>query len=74
LFAAREVVDLQRDIQNISYDDLFIQRNFKSRIIKEANPGDQSISAKYPEEAAQKKESDRIEKEIRMYKKKLWKY
>lgn len=74
LLAAREVIDLQRDIQNMSYDDLFIQRNFKSKIIKEANPGNQKISDKFSDEGQQQKESDRIEKEIRTYKKKLWKY
>lgn len=74
LFAAREVIDLTRDIQNMSYDDLFIQRNFKSRIIKEANPGNTKIRDKFPDEASQKKESERIEREIRNYKKKLWKY
>jgi len=74
LLAAREVIDLQRDIQNMSYDDLFIQRNFKSKITKEANPGDVKISQKFPDDAAQQKESDRMEKEIRTYKKRLWKY
>ncbi len=75
LFAAREVIDPQRDIYNESYDDMFVQRRFKSRIVKESNPADLRIRDKYPsDEARQKKESDRIEREIQNYKRNLWKY
>lgn len=75
LFAAREVIDPQRDIYNESYDDMFVQRRFKSRIVKESNPADLRIRDKYPsDEARQKKESERIEREIQNYKRNLWKY
>lgn len=75
LFAAREVIDPQRDIYNESYDDLFIQRNFKTIIVKESNPADLRIKDKYPnDEAKQKAEAQRIENEINNYKKNLWKY
>jgi gliding motility associated protien GldN len=75
LFAAREVIDPQRDIYNESYDDMFVQRRFKSRIVKESNPADLRIKDKYPnDEERQKKESERIEREIQNYKKNLWKY
>jgi len=75
LFAAREVIDPQRDIYNESYDDLFIQRNFKTLIVKESNPADLRIRDKYPnDEAKQRKEAERIEREIQNYKKSLWKY
>lgn len=75
LFAAREVIDPQRDIYNISYDDLFIQRNFRTRIVKESNPADLRIKDKYPnDEKKQKTESDRIERELNNYKRNLWKY
>ncbi len=75
LFAAREVIDPQRDIYNESYDDMFVQRRFKSRIVKESNPADIRIRDKYPnDEVRQQKESDRIEREIINYKKNLWKY
>ncbi|MES2702205.1 MAG: gliding motility protein GldN [Bacteroidota bacterium] len=75
LFAAREVIDPQRDIYNISYDDLFIQRNFRTRIVKESNPADLRIKDKYPsDERKQKLESDRIERELNNYKKNLWRY
>lgn len=75
LFAAREVIDPQRDIYNESYDDMFVQRRFKSRIVKESNPADLRIKDKYPnDETRQRKESDRIEREIQNYKRNLWKY
>lgn len=75
LFAAREVVDPQRDIYNESYDDMFVQRRYVARIIKESNPADLSIKDKYPGDfERQKKESERIEREIQNYKKNLWKY
>jgi gliding motility associated protien GldN len=74
LFAAREVIDPQRDIYNISFDDVFIQRNFKSLIVKESNPADLRIRDKYPDRARQIRESNRIEREILRYKRSLWKY
>lgn len=74
LFAAREVVDPQRDIYNISFDDVFIQRGFKSLIIKESNPANLRIKDKYPDRERQIKESNRIEREITRYKRNLWKF
>ncbi len=75
LFAAKEVIDPQRDIYNESYDDLFIQRNFKTTIVKESNPADLRIKDKYPsDEVKQKKEAERIEREINNYKQKMWRY
>ncbi len=75
LFAAKEVIDPQRDIYNESYDDLFIQRAFKSVIVKESNPADLKIKDKYPnDEQRQKKEAERIEREINNYKAKMWRY
>lgn len=74
-FASREAYDTQRDIYNVSYDDVFIQHNFKTQIVKESNPEDISIEAKFPnDEEKQKKESDRIENELRNFQKNLWKY
>lgn len=74
LFAAREVIDPQRDIYNISFDDVFIQRNFKSLIVKESNPADLRIKDKYPDRINQIRESRRIEREIMRYKRNLWKF
>lgn len=74
LLAAREVIDPQRDIYNISFDDIFLQRAFKSTIVKESNPANARIKDKYPDPARQKKESDRIERQIQQYKRNLWKF
>jgi len=74
-FAQREIYDTQRDIYNVSYDDIFIQRNFKTRIVKESNPGDLKISDKFPnDDEKQKKEAERIEQDLNKYKKGVWKY
>ena len=74
-FASREVYDTRRDIYNESYDDIFVQHNFKGVIVKESSPDDMSIEAKYPnDEEKQKKEAERIETELRNFKKNLWKY
>ncbi len=74
LLAAREVVDPQRDIYNISFDDVFIQRNFKSLIIKESNPANLRIKDKFPDRDKQLREARRIENEILRYKRNLWKF
>jgi len=75
VFAAREAFDTQRDIYDMSYDDIFILRNFKTLIVKESNPADLRIKDKYPnDEEKQKQESERIERDLQTYKKNLWKY
>lgn len=75
VFAAREAFDTQRDIYDMSFDDVFILRNFKTVIVKESNPADLRIKDKYPnDEDKQKAEAERIEKELRNYEKNLWKY
>ncbi|MFI5196924.1 MAG: gliding motility protein GldN, partial [Chitinophagales bacterium] len=75
--AGRQVFDTQRDLYDVSYDDIFVSRKFKSLIVKESNPADNRIKD-YPGYAddveKQKKEAARIEEEIRNYKKILWKY
>ena len=75
LFAAKEVIDPQRELYDESYDDLFAQRNFSSVIVKESNPADLRIKDQYPNDPdKQKREAERIEKEIDNYKKFMWKY
>jgi len=74
LFAAKEVIDAQRDIYDISFDDIFIQRAFKSTIVKESNPANMRIKDKYPDRERQLKEANRIEREIARYKRNLWKF
>jgi len=75
VLAAREAFDTQRDIYDMSFDDVFILRNFKTVIVKESNPADLRIKDKYPnDEDKQKAEAERIEKELRTYEKNLQKY
>ncbi len=74
LLAAKEVVDPTRDLYNISFDDIFIQRQFKSTILMESNPAGQRIKDKYPDRQRQILESNRIEREIQRYKRNLWKF
>ena len=73
-FAGKDIYDTQRDIYNISFDDIFIQRNFRTVIVKESNPADLRIRDIYPDEQRQKQESDRIERELQNYKSNVWKY
>jgi len=74
VFATKEAYDMTRDVADLSFDDVFIQRNFHSTIFKESNPGDLRIIDKFPgDEKAQKAEADRIEREIQNYKNNLWK-
>jgi len=73
-FAGKDIYDTQRDLYNISFDDVFIQRNFRTVIVKESNPADLRIRDIYPDEQRQKQESDRIERELQNYKSNVWKY
>ncbi len=75
VFAAREAFDTQRDIYDVSFDDVFLSRNFRTQIVKESNPGDLRIKDKFPnDDEKQKQEGERIERELRNYQKNLWKY
>jgi gliding motility associated protien GldN len=82
VFASKEIYDTQRDLYNISYDDIFIQRAFKSTIVKESSPLDLYIKdipdgkggLKFDTPEKQKKEADRIESDLNKYKKDVWKY
>ena len=74
LFAAREVVDLEKGLNNISFDDIFIQHNFKSIITKQSSASNRKIKDIYPDKERQIKESNRIEREIQRYKRNMWKF
>jgi len=74
IFAGLQIFDTQRDVYGLSYDDIFITRNFNTRIVKESNTGDYRIVDKFPNEEDQKKEAERIERGIEDFKKNTWKY
>jgi gliding motility associated protien GldN len=73
VFVTKEVIDPKRNINNMSFDDVFIQHAFKSQIIKESNPGELSIKD-YVQDKEQLQEANRIEIEINEYKKKTWRH
>lgn len=70
---ARKVFCQKQVITNyttdLSYDDIFILRKFKSKIIKEATPADLKIKDYSQDE---EKEAQRIESSIADYRKALW--
>jgi len=82
IFASKEIYDTQRDLYNISYDDIFIQRMFKSQIVKESNPLDLYIKdipdkngqPLFDTDEKRKAEADRIERDLTKFKKDVWKY
>lgn len=74
VFATKQAIDAQRDIYNVSFDDIFIQHNFYSQIVKESNPGELSIKDYMPDSLQQAQESMRLEQQIGNYKKKTWQY
>ena len=74
VFATRQAVDATRDIYNVSYDDIFIQHDFYSQIVKESNPAETSIKDYMPDSMQQLQESKRIDNQISNYKKKIWQY
>ncbi|MDR3678791.1 MAG: gliding motility protein GldN [Flavipsychrobacter sp.] len=74
VFATKQAIDAQRDIYNVSFDDIFIQHNFYSQIVKESNPGELSIKDYMPDSLQQAQESIRLEQQIKDYKKKTWQY
>lgn len=54
---------------DLSYDDIFVLRKFKSKIVKEATPADLKIKDYAQDE---EKEAQRIESSIADYKKNIW--
>jgi gliding motility associated protien GldN len=74
VFAKMDVSDPDRNMYDVSMDDMFLQRQFNATIVEESNPKGNRIKdyMKTPEEQA--KEAARIEKKLADYKKNLWNY
>jgi len=74
VFAKMDVSDADRNMYDVSMDDMFLQRQFNAPIIYESNPRGEYIREykKTPEEQA--KEAARIEQKLADYKNSLWKY
>jgi len=68
-----DVSDPDRGLYDMSMDDLFVQRKFESKIIRESSPGGQQGQLAITE-AEQSQEASQIEDKIEKYKKKIWTY
>src|SRR5690606_24318320 len=64
--------DPDKGLYDMSMDDLFVQRKFDSKIIRESSPGGQQSAALDPTKAQQS--TVQIEDKIEEYKNKLWAY
>lgn len=66
-----DVSDPDRDLYDMTMDDLFVQRKFASKIVRESSPGQQAQYAEQTNEEGQANEKE-IEDKIDLYKKRLW--
>lgn len=63
VFVTKVVSDPQRNIDNMSFDNIFLQQRFEAEIVKEAGPDEMRVT-----------KPKQIEKEIEEYKEETWKY
>lgn len=68
-----DVSDPDRGLYDMSMDDLFVQRKFESKIIRESSPGAQQTELAIAEDG-QIQDAVEIEDKIENYKKKIWTY
>ncbi len=73
VFVTKEVIDPLHSIYNISFDDIFIEHAFNSKIVKESNPADLSLKD-YAPNKEELEQSNEIEQQITQYKKHVWHY
>jgi len=74
VFATMDISDPDKNLYDVSMDDMFLQRQFKAKIIEESNPLGRKISEYITDPVERDKESARIEKKLADYKNNLWKY
>jgi gliding motility associated protien GldN len=74
VFVKKDVSNPDRNLFDISMDDIFLQRKFVSKIIRESNTTGQRIVDYAQDASEQEKEAKRIEAGIEDYKKKVWGY
>jgi len=74
VFATMDLSDPDRNLYDVSMDDMFLQRQFNAKIIEESNPLGRRIKDYITDPAEQDKEAMRIEKKLADYKNNLWKY
>jgi len=69
-----DVTDPDKGIYDLSMDDIFLQRRFKSQIIRESKPNGERIADYAKTEGEMQKEAEKIEQKIKDYKEKTWAY
>ena len=74
VFATMDISDPDKNLYDVSMDDMFLQRQFNAKIIEESNPLGRRIKDYITDPVEQDKESARIEKKLADYKNNLWKY
>jgi gliding motility associated protien GldN len=72
VFVTKDVSDPDRNLFDMSMDDIFLQRMFAGTIIRESNATGQRIADYTKNSEEQQKEAQRIEKAIEEYKNKVW--
>jgi len=70
VLAQLDVSDPDKGIYDMTMDDLFVQRRFSSKIIRESSPGSQYLAT---QDSAQAINGEAIEDKIELYKANLWK-
>jgi len=68
-----DVSDPDRGLYDMSMDDLFVQRKFESKIIRESSPGGQQTQLALID-STNVQDAVEIEDKIEKYKKKIWTY
>jgi gliding motility associated protien GldN len=74
VFSTLDVSDPDKNLYDVSMDDMFMQRQFNAKIIEESNPRGERIKDYIKDPAAQDAESQRIERKLANYKKGIWDY
>jgi gliding motility associated protien GldN len=74
IFATMDVSDPDKNLYDVSMDDMFLQRQFNAKIVEESNPLGRRIKDYMKDPADQDKEAQRIEKKLSDYKANIWKY
>ncbi|WP_083227793.1 gliding motility protein GldN [Mucilaginibacter sp. PPCGB 2223] len=74
VFATMDVSDPDKNLYDVSMDDMFLQRQFYAKIVEESNPLGRRIKDYMKDPADQDKEAQRIEKKLADYKANAWAY
>ncbi|WP_448698024.1 gliding motility protein GldN [Mucilaginibacter sp. AW1-3] len=74
VFATMDVSDPDKNLYDVSMDDMFLQRQFNAKIVEESNPLGRRIKDYMKDPADQDKEAQRIEKKLADYKANIWLY